>query len=64
MSARQAGTTVALDSRMMTVGTSIIMVESEYSYDAPLGFLFQNQLNMTHSAYRRSRLVDPIPRVA
>lgn len=64
MSARQAGTTVALDSRMMTVGTSIIMVESVYKYDAPLGFLFQNQISMTHNAYRRSRLVDPIPRVA
>ena len=64
MSGRQAGTTVSLDSRMMNVGTSIIMVESVYKYDAPLGFLFQNQINMTHNAYRRSRLVDPIPRVS
>lgn len=64
MSARQAGTTVNLDSRMMNVGTSIIMVESVYKYDAPLGFLFQSQVRMTHNAYRRSRLVDPIPRVA
>jgi len=38
-------------------------VESAYKYDAPLGFLFQNQVRMTHDAYRRSRLVDPIPRV-
>jgi|GEM_PF-2181972 len=64
MGARQAGTNVALDSRMMTVGTSIIMVESAYKYDAPLGFLFQDQVRMTHNAYRRSRLVDPIPRVS
>lgn len=64
MSARQAGSTVALDNRMMTVGTSIIMVESVYKYDAPLGFLFQNEIRMTHNAYRRSRLVDPIPRVS
>ncbi|MEZ5956832.1 MAG: TadE/TadG family type IV pilus assembly protein [Hyphomonadaceae bacterium] len=64
MSARSAGSTVSLDSRMMQVGTSIIMVESAYKYDAPLGFLFQNQVRMTHEAYRRSRLVDPIPRVA
>jgi Flp pilus assembly protein TadG len=64
MSARQSGTTVALDNRMMNVGTSIIMVESVYKYDAPLGFLFQNQVRMTHNAYRRSRLVDPIPRVS
>ena len=64
MAARQAGTNVALDSRMMTVGSSVIMVESAYKYDAPLGFLFQNQVRMTHDAYRRSRLVDPIPRVS
>lgn len=64
MTARQVGTNVALDSRMMTVGTSIIMVESSYAYEAPLGFLFQNQINMTHNAFRRSRLVDPIPRVS
>jgi hypothetical protein len=64
MSARSAGTTVTLDARMMEPGTSVIMVESVYRYDAPLGFLFQTQVNMTHNAYRRSRLVDPIPRVA
>ncbi|MCX7360004.1 MAG: pilus assembly protein [Alphaproteobacteria bacterium] len=64
MSARTVNSTVSLDSRMMVVGSSIIMVESVYKYDAPLGFLFQNQVRMTHNAYRRSRLVDPIPRVA
>lgn len=64
MGARTAGSTVTLDARMMEPGTSVIMVESVYKYDAPLGFLFQSQVNMTHNAYRRSRLVDPIPRVA
>ena len=64
MSARQTGATVALDSRMMNPGTSIIMVQSVYKYDAPLGFLFQSQVRMTHDSYRRSRLVDPIPRVS
>ena len=53
-----------LDGRMMVPGTSIIMAESVYKHDAPLGFLFQNQIRMTHNAYRRSRLVDPIPRVS
>ncbi|MFN3463909.1 MAG: TadE/TadG family type IV pilus assembly protein [Terricaulis sp.] len=63
MSGRTVGSTVTLDDRMMTPGTSVIMVESVYKYDAPLGFLFPSQLRMTHDAYRRSRLVDPIPRV-
>lgn len=49
---------------MMQAGTSIIMAESVYPYDAPLGFLYAGQINMRHEAYRRSRLVDPIPRVA
>jgi Flp pilus assembly protein TadG len=64
MSARTAGSTVTLDARMMQPGTSVIMVESVYLHDAPLGFLFQDTVSMEHSAYRRSRLVDPIPRVA
>lgn len=65
MSARQAGSNVTgLDSRMMVPGTSIIMAETVYKHHAPLGFLFQNEISMTHNAYRRSRLVDPIPRVS
>lgn len=64
MSGRTPNSTVSLDSRMMVVGSSVIMVESVYKYDAPLGFLFQNRVRMSHTAYRRSRLVDPIPRVA
>jgi Flp pilus assembly protein TadG len=65
MSGRQAGSSVTgLDSRMMVPGTSIIMAETVYKHSAPLGFLFQNQIRMTHNAYRRSRLVDPIPRVS
>ena len=64
MAPRQPGTSVALDPRMMTPGTSIIMTESSYQHYAPLRFLFQGQVSMTHAAYRRSRLVDPIPRVS
>ncbi|MGD9967748.1 MAG: TadE/TadG family type IV pilus assembly protein [Hyphomonadaceae bacterium] len=65
MTPRQSGSTVSgLDSRMMVPGTSLIMAEAVYKFDAPLGFLFQNQVRMSHSAYRRSRLVDPIPRVS
>lgn len=64
MTARTTGSTVTgLDARMMVPGTSLIMAETVYKHDAPLGFLFQSQVRMTHNAYRRSRLVDPIPRV-
>ncbi|MEZ5994825.1 MAG: TadE/TadG family type IV pilus assembly protein [Hyphomonadaceae bacterium] len=64
MSARTPNSTVALPAAMMAPGTSIIMTESVYPYTAPLGFLYTGTMNLTHDAYRRSRLVDPIPRVA
>jgi Flp pilus assembly protein TadG len=64
MAARTTGSTVSgLDSRMMTPGTSLIMAEAVYKHHAPLNFLFPGEIRMTHNAYRRSRLVDPIPRV-
>lgn len=63
-SARQSGDPVSLDARMMVPGTSIVMAETDYSYRAPLHFLFPNDVHISHVAYRRSRLVDPIPRVS
>jgi Flp pilus assembly protein TadG len=63
MTARVANTTVALPAQMMTPGTSVIMTESSFPYTAPLGFLHSGLMNLEHEAYRRSRLVDPIPRV-
>lgn len=54
---------VDLPDDMMNPGTSIIMTETVYHYDPPLAFLFGDDVTMTHTAYRRSRIVDPIPRV-
>ncbi|GAM98420.1 hypothetical protein U91I_02053 [alpha proteobacterium U9-1i] len=58
-----AGASVALPAAMMNPGTSIIMTEARYDYEAPIGFLFIGGTTLDHTAYRRSRLVDPIPRV-
>lgn len=63
MSARTAGSSIALPARMMTPGTSVIVAETVYPYEALLGFLFTGTKNLSHDAYRRSRLVDPIPRI-
>lgn len=60
---RVANSTVSLPSAMMNAGTSVIMTETIYPYSPPLGFIFPS-ITLTHTAYRRSRLVDPIPRVA
>jgi Flp pilus assembly protein TadG len=62
MGARTANSTVSLPSAMMTPGSSVIMAEAEYSYNSPLGFLLPGAVSLDHNAYRRSRLVDPIPR--
>jgi Flp pilus assembly protein TadG len=56
--------TVTLPGGMMTAGASVIMTETSYPYDSLLGFLYSGTKNLSHTAYRRSRLVDPIPRVA
>jgi Flp pilus assembly protein TadG len=55
---------VELDDAMMTPGSSLIMTETSYEYSSPLGFLLPGPVTLTHEAYRRSRLVDPIPRVS
>jgi len=64
MTPRVANSTVTLPSAMMNPGTSVIMAESTYAYSSPLGFLLAGPVTLRHDAYRRSRLVDPVPRVA
>lgn len=59
---RTANSTVTLPAAMMTAGTSVIMAETTYHYTSPLHFLFAGTIDFNHTVYRRSRLVDPIPR--
>jgi Flp pilus assembly protein TadG len=62
-SALAKNTAVSLPSPMMVPGSSIIRTETIFSYHPPLNFLFAATVPITHTSYRRSRLVDPIPRV-
>lgn len=65
MSARTPGETVDdLPPQMMQPGSSLIWTETEFPYRSPLGFLNDGTSTFRHDAYRRSRLVDPIPRVS
>lgn len=68
-----AGTAVdGLPATMMRPGTSLIRVEAAFAYRPRLGFFLVDnnrnlssdnaQRNLRHTAFRRSRLVDPIPR--
>jgi hypothetical protein len=63
MGARAVDSNVTLPAGMMQPGTSVIMAETSYSYSSPLGLLVAGSVAMTHEAFRRSRQVDPIPRV-
>ncbi|MEQ1618218.1 MAG: TadE/TadG family type IV pilus assembly protein [Terricaulis sp.] len=62
MSAFSDGASIDLPEDMMLPGTSVILAETAFTYEAPLGILFTGSMNFEHTAYRRSRLVDPIPR--
>lgn len=64
MSPRTNGSQVTLSAAMMNPGTSVIMAETTYRYGSPLGFVLDGPIEIKHVAYRRSRLVDPIPRVS
>lgn len=55
--------TVSLPAEMMVPNTGLIRTDIRYHYAAPLNVLFGGGASMEHSAYRRARLVDPIPRV-
>lgn len=57
------GASVPLPADMMVAGTSIIMTDVGYNYQPPLNILFNGGRTLSHTAYRRSRLIDPIPRV-
>ncbi|HCK83663.1 MAG TPA: hypothetical protein DHW63_03840 [Hyphomonadaceae bacterium] len=62
MSGLTAGAVIDLPDAMMIAGTSVIFAETELHYESPLGILFTGAVDLNHEAYRRSRLVDPIPR--
>jgi Flp pilus assembly protein TadG len=64
MAALPEDSTVTLPSAaMMIPGTSVIHAEVEFPYTSPLGLVVEGNITMSHDAYRRSRQVDPIPRV-
>ncbi len=66
MTARTANSQIIsfLPEQMRVASTSVIIAETSYDYTTPLGFLVPGAMTMTHNAFRRSRLVDPIPRVS
>lgn len=65
MTARSAGDVITgLDDAMMQPGTNIILGEAEYSYTPTVGLVLDHTMTLTGRSFRRSRMVDPIPRVS
>lgn len=63
MSAHSSGSTISLPAGIGQPNTSVIFAEAEVDYESPLHFLVPGSFTLARSTYRRSRLVDPIPRV-
>jgi hypothetical protein len=74
---RTVDSLVELPDDMMIPGSSVVLGEVVYRYEPAIGFVFgpgglhsllnpssqsSGAFNITHSALRRSRLVDPVPR--
>ncbi|HVY84613.1 MAG TPA: TadE/TadG family type IV pilus assembly protein [Caulobacterales bacterium] len=55
---------VSLSSSMLQPNSSLIVAETHYNYTPRLNFVFNGAFQMSHVVYRRSRIVDPIPRVS
>ena len=55
---------VQLTSAMKTPNTSLIVAETRLYYSPRLHFIFSGDFQMAHTVYRRSRRIDPIPRVS
>jgi len=54
----------ALPAGMMQPGSSVIVTEATLPYASVLGMITDGEITLRHRAHRRSRLVDPIPRVS
>ncbi len=53
---------VTVPEGVLRAGTSVIVAQVTYRYNSPISFLIGDLgFDMSHTVYRRSRLVDPIP---
>ncbi|MES1198984.1 MAG: TadE/TadG family type IV pilus assembly protein [Pseudomonadota bacterium] len=55
---------VHLTASMKQPNSSLIVAEVHYTYTPRLNFVFNGAFTLSHITYRRSRRVDPIPRVS
>jgi Flp pilus assembly protein TadG len=59
---RAVDSPVTLPAGMMIPGTSVIMSETEYRYQPPIGIFLKLAIDLNHKEYRRPRIADPVTR--
>ncbi|MBL8558968.1 MAG: pilus assembly protein [Hyphomonadaceae bacterium] len=59
---RAAGSTFSLPSGMMVPGTSVVVAETSYRYNPPIGVFLDLAFDLKHVEYRRPRIADPVTR--
>jgi hypothetical protein len=60
MAALSRGASYALPASLMTPGASVIMAEVSYDYAPAIHVVMGGALTLSHTEYRRPRVVDPI----
>ncbi|MDX2177941.1 MAG: TadE/TadG family type IV pilus assembly protein [Bryobacteraceae bacterium] len=61
-SARAVGSTIDLPAGMMVPGTSVVVAETKYRYNPPIGVFLDLAFDLDHIEYRRPRIADPVTR--
>lgn len=59
---RAAGSAFGLPDGLMVPGTSVIVAETTYRYNPPVGVFLDIAFDLKHIEYRRPRIADPVTR--
>jgi Flp pilus assembly protein TadG len=59
---RVVNSTVTMPAGMMIPGTSVILSETTYHYEPPIGVFLNLAFDLEHKEYRRPRVADPVVR--
>jgi Flp pilus assembly protein TadG len=59
---RVPDSTVTMPAGMMIPGTSVILSETSYHYEPPIGVFLNLAFDLNHKEYRRPRVADPVVR--
>lgn len=59
---RGVDSSVTMPAGMMIPGTSVILSETTYRYEPPIGVFLKLAIDLDHKEYRRPRVADPVVR--